>query len=117
MDSYIGFYHSLRSGRESLACDMVEETRCHVERMTLTLFNLKILTEADFEVQKSGAVWLNKNGKKKVISKWQEKKRTEIIHPYLKQKIPFGLIPYIQSNLMAKYLRGEINEYPCYLNR
>lgn len=115
LDSYIGFCHSLRSGRSSLSCDLVEETRCLVERFVLTLINLKIITEKDFDKQVSGAVWLNEDGRKKVLSRWQEKKRTDTIHPYLKQKIPFGLIPYIQSNLLAKYVRGDLNEYPCYL--
>lgn len=114
-DSYIGFCHSLRSGRSSLACDLVEEARCLVERFVLTLINLRIITEDDFEKQISGAVWLNDGGRKKVLTHWQEKKRTDIMHPYLKQKIPFGLIPYVQSNLLAKYVRSELKEYPCYL--
>lgn len=115
LDSYIGFLHTLRSGRNSLACDLIEETRCLVERFVLTLINLQIITEKDFDKQISGAVWLNDDGRKKVLSKWQEKKRTDFVHPYLKQKIPFGLIPYVQSNLLAKYIRGDINEYPCFL--
>lgn len=115
LDSYIGFCHSLRSGRSSLACDLVEETRCLVERFVLTLINLQIITEKDFDKQISGAVWLNEDGRKKVLSRWQEKKRTDTVHPYLKQKIPFGLIPYIQSNLLAKYVRGDLKEYPCFL--
>lgn len=115
LDSYYGFYHALRSGRSSLACDLVEECRCIVDRFVLTLFNLRILCENDFEKQETGAVYLNDNGRKKVITKWQEKKRTDIMHPYLKQKIQFGLLPYVQSNLLAKYVRGEIDEYPCYL--
>lgn len=115
LDSYIGFCHALRSGRSSLACDLVEETRCLVERFVLTLLNLKVITEKDFEKQISGAVWLNEDGRKKVLQRWQEKKRTDIVHPYLKQKIPFGLIPYVQSNIFAKYVRGDIKEYTCFL--
>lgn len=115
LDSYIGFCHTLRSGRSSLACDLVEEVRCIVERFVLTLLNLQILGENDFEKQISGAVWLNDQGRKKVLSKWQEKKRTDMIHPYLKQKIPFGLLPYVQSNLLAKYVRGDIETYPPFL--
>lgn len=115
LDSYIGFCHALRSGRNSLACDLVEEIRCIVERFVLTLLNLQILNEKDFERQISGAVWLNDEGRKKVLSHWQEKKRTDIMHPYLKQKIPLGLLMYVQSNLLAKYIRGDIEEYPCYL--
>lgn len=115
LDSYIGFCHALRSGRSSLACDLVEETRCIAERFVLTLINLQILDESDFEKQISGAVLLNDEGRKKVLSRWQEKKRTDIVHPYLKQKIPLGLLPYVQSNLLAKYVRGDIEEYPCFL--
>jgi CRISPR-associated protein Cas1 len=117
LDSYIGFYHKLRSGRNSLACDLIEEGRCHVERITITLFNLKILGESDFENKDNGAVWLNDEGRKKVLTKWQEKKKTDIMHPYLKQKIQFGLLPYVQSNLLSKYIRGEIKEYPSFLNK
>lgn len=115
LDSCYGFYHALRSGRSSLACDLVEETRCIVDRLTLTLINRKQLKISDFEKQESGAVYLNKDGKKKVITAWQERKREIIEHPYIKEKIPIGLIPYVQSMLLAKYVRDEINEYPCFL--
>lgn len=115
LDSYIGFCHALRSGRSSLACDLVEEARCIAERFVLTLLNLQIVGEKDFERQISGAVWLNDEGRKKVLTRWQEKKRSDIVHPYLKQKIPLGLLPYVQSNLLAKYVRGELESYPPYL--
>lgn len=115
LDSCLGFYHAMRSGRSSLACDLVEETRSIVERLVLTMINLKIINSSDFEKQVSGAVFLNKEGKRKVITKWQEKKRSKMLHPYLKQKIQFGLLPFVQSNLLAKYIRGEIDEYPCFL--
>jgi len=115
LDSSYGFYHTLKPGRSSLACDMVEEIRCIAERLTLTLINLKKLNIKDFEKQESGAVYLNKEGRKKVLTAWQEKKRTTIEHPYLGEKILLGILPYVQSSLLAKYIRGEINEYPCYL--
>ncbi len=117
LDSYIGFCHVLRSGRVSLAYDLVEEARCLAERFTLTLFNLQILSEKDFEKQISGAVWLNDDGRKKVLSRWQERKRNDMVHPVLKQKIPIGLLPYVQSNLLAKYVRGDIEEYPPFLQK
>lgn len=115
LDSYIGYCHTLRSGRVSLACDMVEEARCIAERFVITLFNLQILKEQDFEKQISNAVYLNADGRKKVLSRWQEKKRTAMMHPYMKQKIPMGLLPYVQSNLLAKYVRGDIDQYPSFL--
>ena len=117
LDSYIGYCHSLRSGRVSLACDLVEEARCLAERFVLTLLNLQIINEKDFEEQVSGAVWLNEVGRKKVLSRWQEKKRSEMMHPYLKQKIPMGLLPYVQSNLLAKYVRGDMDTYPSFLSK
>lgn len=115
LDSYIGYCHSLRSGRISLACDLVEEARCIVERFVITLLNLQIIRENDFEKQISGAVYLNEDGRKKVLARWQEKKRSTMQHPYLKQKIPLGLLPYVQSNLLAKYVRGDIEEYLPFL--
>ena len=115
LDSYIGYCHVLRSGRISLACDLVEEIRCLAERFVITLLNLQIIGEGDFESQVSGAVWLNDTGRKKVLSRWQEKKRSDMMHPYLKQKIPMGLLPYVQSNLLAKYVRGDIETYPSFL--
>lgn len=115
LDSYIGFCHALRSGRNSLACDLVEEARCIAERFVVTLLNLQIISEKDFETQISGAVWLNAEGRKKVLTRWQEKKRSDIVHPYLKQKMPLGLLPYVQSNLLAKYVRGELDNYPPFL--
>ena len=117
LDSYIGFCHTLRSGRSSLACDLVEEARCIVERFVITLLNLQLIGEGDFERQISGAVWLNDEGRKKVLSRWQEKKRSDMVHPYLKQKIPLGLLPYVQSNLLAKYVRGDIEDYPPFLQK
>lgn len=115
LDSCYGFYHALRSGRSSLSCDLVEEARCIIERLVLTEINLKKLNIGDFIKQEGGAVYLNDDGRKKVLSAWQEKKRTTILHPYLNEKIPLGLLPFVQSALLAKYVRGEIDEYPCYL--
>ncbi|MCI1654706.1 MAG: CRISPR-associated endonuclease Cas1 [Lachnospiraceae bacterium] len=115
LDSYIGFYHSLKSGRVSLACDLVEELRAVVERFVISLLNLRIIGEKDFEKQISGAIWLNDTGRRKLLEKWQEKKRSTLRHPVLKENIPYGLLPYVQSNLMAKYVRGEMDEYIPFL--
>lgn len=115
LDSYIGFCHSLRSGRSSLACDLVEEARCIAERFVISLLNLQVIGEKDFEEQVSGAVLLSDEGRKTVLARWQEKKRSTIVHPHLKQKIALGLLPYVQSNLLAKYVRGELETYPPFL--
>lgn len=115
LDSCYGFYHTLRSGRSSLACDLVEEVRCIAERLVLTLINLQQLGSKDFASQESGAVFLNKEGRKKVLTAYQERKKSTIEHPYLKEKIPLGLLPFVQSTLLARYIRGELEEYPCFL--
>ncbi len=83
-----------------------------MERIVLTMVNLKIIQKNDFEKQVSGAVWLNDNGRKKVIIAWQNKKNECISHPYTKEKVPIGLFPYVQANLLVKYIRGEIETYP-----
>ena len=117
LDSCMGFYHTLRPGRAALACDLVEEVRCIAERVALTLINLKILNEKDFDRQLGGAVYLNDDGRKKVLAKWQEKKREEFKYPVLNQKVQYGLLPFVQANLLAKYVRGEIAEYPPFIMR
>ena len=115
LDSYIGYCHALRSGRSSLACDLVEETRCFAERFVISMLNLKMLDHGDFTEQASGAVFLNDKGRKKVLTRYQEKKREKMTHPYLKEKVCFGLFPYVQSSLLAKYIRGDTDEYPPFL--
>lgn len=115
LDSYIGYYHKLRSGRESLACDLVEEMRCIAERFVLTQVNLKTIKPSDFDKLETGTVYLSKEGKAKLLNAWQEKKRTEFKHAIIKEKIPLGLLPYVQANLLAKYIRGDIKEYPNFL--
>lgn len=117
LDPYIGIFHTLRPGRCSLACDLVEEGRPSVERLVLTMINLKILQADDFELQPSGAVFLNDKGRKTVLTDWQEKKRKDVYHPVLKEKIKFGLIPFVQASLLAKFVRGETAEYTPYLLR
>ena len=112
LDPYIGLFHTLRPGRVSLACDIMEEFRALVERLVITMVNLKSVQKSDFEEQVSGAVWLNDEGRKKVITAWQNKKNECIKHPFINEKAPIGLFPYIQANLLAKYIRGEIEDYP-----
>lgn len=113
LDPYIGVFHTLRPGRASLASDLMEEFRSSVERLVIGAVNLKILQKEDFEEQVGGAVLLNEEGRKKVITLWQNKKREVLSHPFLKEKVQFGLFPYVQANLLAKFVRGELPYYPA----
>ncbi len=113
LDPYIGVYHTLRPGRVSLACDIVEEFRTVIDRFVISAINLSKINKDDFTQQVGGAMYLNDDGRKKIITLWQEKKRESFIHPLLKEKLQFGLFPYVQANLMAKFIRQEINQYPC----
>ncbi len=113
LDSYVGFFHTDRPGRAGLALDMMEEMRPFLaDRLALNLINLQQLSRKDFVKKESGAVFLNDNGRKTVLASWQKRKQDEITHPYLNEKIPIGLIPYAQSLLMARFLRGDIDGYP-----
>ena len=55
--------------------------------------------------------------KRKVIQEWQQRKKEIIMHPYLKEKIPIGLIPYCQAMLLARHLRGDLDGYPPFVWR
>lgn len=116
LDAYVGFLHRDRPGRTSLALDMMEELRpCMADRFVLTVINNKILSPEDFRQEESGAVRMTDQGRQKFLKQWQLKKQDTITHPYLEEKIPWGLVPYVQSLLLARYLRGDLDAYPPFL--
>ena len=116
LDAYVGFLHRDRPGRESLALDLMEELRpCMADRFVLTLVNNRMIRPEDFQAQDSGAVLLTDEGRKKFLKAWQERKRDSLTHPYLGEKMSWGLIPYIQALLLARYLRGDLDAYPPFL--
>lgn len=116
LDSYVGFMHRDRPGRTSLALDLMEELRAPMaDRLCITLVNNRVLQDKHFERQESGAVFLGENGRKLFLSAWQNKKKEEITHPYLKEKMAWGLVPYVQSLLLARCLRGDLDGYPPFL--
>lgn len=116
LDAYVGFMHRDRPGRNSLALDLMEELRpCIADRFVLTLINNRILSEKDFVQQDNGAVLLSDAGRKQFLTSWQERKRETITHPYLGEKLPWGLVPYIQALLLARYIRGDLDAYPPFL--
>lgn len=116
MDAYVGFLHRDRPGRASLASDLMEELRaCFADRFVLTLINNKVIKAKDFQERESGAVIMTDEGRKKLIKAWQERKREEITHPFIKEKMAWGLVPYVQSLLLSRYLREDLEEYPPFL--
>ena len=116
LDSYVGFLHRDRPGRKSLALDLMEEMRaCMVDRFVLTLVNNRQIKKEHFRTSESGAVEFTEDGRKKFITAWQERKREQITHPYLQEKICWGLVPHIQAILLARYLRGDLDVYPPFL--
>lgn len=116
LDAYVGFLHRDRPGRRSLALDLEEELRApFADRLVLTLINNRIIQDKHFERQESGVVLLNDTGRKLFLKHWQEKKRDEITHPFLKEKMPWGLVAYVQALLLARHIRGDMDEYPPFL--
>lgn len=116
LDPYVGFLHRDRPGRSSLALDLMEELRpCLADRFVLSLINNRMLQEDDFIYQENGAVFLSDHARRLFLTRWQERKRELITHPYLGEKIPWGLVPYLQALLLARYLRGDLDAYPPFL--
>jgi CRISPR-associated protein Cas1 len=116
LDPYVGFMHGDRPGRTSLALDLMEELRpVLADRFILTLINTKAIQAAHFERQKDNAVFLSDDGRKVFFNAWQNHKKETITHPYLKEKIEWGLVPYVQALLLARTIRGDIDEYPPFL--
>lgn len=116
LDAYVGFLHRDRPGRTSLALDLMEELRpCMADRFALTLINNRVVGKQDFEFLENGVVFLSDSGRRTVLQRWQEKKKELLTHPYLQEKIPWGLVPYAQALLLARYLREDLDAYPPFL--
>ncbi len=113
LDPYVGFVHSDRPGRESLALDLMEELRPAVaDRFVLSCINNRVVNAQMFEETDSGAVIMTESGRKAFLKAWQDRKKDTLTHPYLKEKIPWGLVPYVQALLLARFLRGDLDAYP-----
>ncbi|HOJ99014.1 MAG TPA: type I-C CRISPR-associated endonuclease Cas1c [Termitinemataceae bacterium] len=116
LDPYVGFYHQDRPGRASLALDLMEELRpVLVDRLVLSLINRKQIDGKGFIKKESGGILMDDNTRSIVIKSWQDKKKEILRHPYLKEEIPYGLLPYAQAMLLSKYIRGDIDGYPPFL--
>ena len=117
LDPAAGYLHTLRPGRPSFALDLIEELRAPLcDRFALSLLNLGQLGEKDFESD-SEAVFLNDRGRRTVLTSWQKRKAETVQHPFLREKIPIGMIPYAQAMLFARVLRGDLDRYPPFVWR
>lgn len=112
LDPQVGFLHVLRPGRPALALDLMEEFRAWwADRLVLTLLNRKQLRPKHFEERPGGAVLLNEDGRRAVLTAYQKRKQDEVQHPLFKEPVPIGLIPYVQARLLARHLRGDLARY------
>jgi len=116
LDAYVGFMHRDRPGRASLALDLMEELRgVFADKFVLSLINRKEITKEGFFKKENGAVLMTDEARKTFLQAWQMKKQEKITHPFLSEKITWGLVPYAQALLLARYLRGDLDEYPPFL--
>ena len=116
LDPYVGYMHTDRPGRASLSLDLIEELRAVMaDRFVLSLINKKIVNGKDFTRKENGAVLMDTESRKKLLSEWQNKKKEMITHPYLKEKMEWGMVPYVQAMLLARFLRGDLDGYPVFL--
>lgn len=116
LDPSVGFMHVDRPGRDSLALDCMEELRpIFVDRFVLTVINNRVVSADDFDIRETGEVRLTDDARKKLFKAWQDRKRETLMHPFFKEKIPRGLVPNVQAQLLAKFLRGDLDAYPPFL--
>lgn len=116
LDPYIGFLHRERPGRTSLAFDLMEELRAvFADRFVLSLINNRVIKPKAFLQQEGGAVHMQKEARSQFLQAWQQRKQEQIRHPFLQEKIPWGLVPYVQALLLNRCLRGDLDAYPPFL--
>lgn len=118
LDPYVGFLHQLRPGRPALALDIMEEFRATLaDRVALSLINKRQLGANSFVVKENGTVLLDKDQKRTVLEAWFNRKKDVVEHPFLKEKVEVGLLPYVQALLLARYLRGDLDAYPPFIQK
>lgn len=118
LDPQVGFLHALRPGRPALALDLMEELRpVMADRLALRLINRRQLQSEDFEELPGHAYHLTETGRRTVVTAYQRRKEDKVQHRVLRQSIPLGLVPHVQARLLARHLRGDLNDYPPYLHR
>lgn len=116
LDSYVGFLHTDRPGRISLALDMMEELRAvFADRFVISLINKRMVNGSGFEKQENGAVMMKDDTRKEILRNWQERKQDKIKHPFLEETIEWGLVPHVQAMLLARFIRGDLDGYPPFL--
>jgi CRISPR-associated protein Cas1 len=118
LDPQIGYLHTLRPGRPGLALDLMEELRpVFADRLALTLVNRRQITQGDFREREGGAVEFTDDGRKQIIVAYQKRKQDEVQHPALSEKVPLGLVPHVQARLLARHLRGDLEQYQPFVYR
>jgi CRISP-associated protein Cas1 len=118
LDPAVGFLHRDRPGRPSLALDLMEELRpLLADRLALSLVNRGQLGAGSFERTQGSEVRMLPDARREVLLAWQKRKQEELLHPFLNEKIPLGLLPHVQTMLLARHLRGDLDAYPAFLWR
>ncbi len=118
LDPAVGFLHRDRPGRPGLALDLMEEFRPVIaDRLVLSLINRRQVNARGFKRAENGAVVMSDDTRKTVLVEYQTRKQDEILHPYIEEKIPMGLAFFVQANLMARFIRGDIDGYPPFFWR
>ncbi|MFO7871663.1 MAG: type I-C CRISPR-associated endonuclease Cas1c [Kiritimatiellia bacterium] len=118
LDPQVGFLHRQRPGRPSLALDLMEEFRpFFADRLVLSLINLRQVQGKDFKKSETGGVRMSDEARKTVITAYQKRKQDELVHPFLKESAPVGTAMHLQAQLLARFLRGDLDGYPAFLWR
>jgi CRISPR-associated protein Cas1 len=117
LDPSVGFLHVDRPGRPGLALDLMEEFRpLLADRLALALVNRQQVKPDGFETQDGGGVRMNEQTRRAVVSAYQTRKKEEVTHPLVEQKMSIGRLPFVQARIFARYLRGDLPAYvPCVL--
>lgn len=116
LDPAVGFLHRDRPGRPSLALDLMEELRAFfADRLVLTLINRQQVKAKKFTTSETGAVMMSDMTRKEILLAYQKRKQDSITHPFTNETITLGILPFIQAQLLARFIRGDIDAYPPFI--
>jgi CRISPR-associated protein Cas1 len=118
LDPQMGFLHTMRPGRPSLALDLMEELRAPLaDRLVLTLINRNQIKPDDFIERPGGAIHLAEDARKTLLTAYQKRKQEETNHTIIGSKVPYGLIAHTQARLLARHLRQDVPTYQPFIQR
>lgn len=116
-DPYRGLFHVIRHGRPALALDMMEPYRpILADSCVIGAINNGEVQVTDF-FWNGPACSLKPGARKALIAAYERRLAQETTHPLFGYRVTMRRLIEVQCRLLARWLDGELRDYPHYTPR